>query len=162
VRGPRTLTALCIAALLTLAAAVPASATEESREEYVAQVEPICRTNTKANERILAGTKAEVRHGHLEEAAGKLAAAGQALRATLRELRAVRQPRADRPRLGAWLGYVKKVAELFSVAAHQLDSGQKYAAEKTVVRLNNNATLADNKVLEFEFAYCRFEPARFL
>lgn len=161
-RGRRTLSALSFAALLALAAAVPASATEESREEYVAQVEPICRTNTKANERILAGTKREVRHGHLEEAAEHLAAAGKALSGTLKELRGVPQPKADRPRLGAWLGYVKKVAELFGVAARQLENGQKYAAESTVVKLNNNATLADNKVLEFEFQYCRFEPARFL
>jgi hypothetical protein len=152
------LAALC----LLLAPAVSAAAGEESREEYVARVEPICHSNTTANQRILAGTKAEVRRGHLEAAAKRLAAAAAALHSTMRQLRAVPQPKADRPRLGAWLGYVGKVAELFAVAGHQLGTGQKYAAERTVVKLSNNATLADNKVLAFEFEYCRFEPARFL
>jgi hypothetical protein len=149
-------------ALLCLAMAIPAAALGPSREEYVASVEPICQANTEANERILAGAKGEVRHGQLDQAAARLAAAGRALAVTLRELRAVPEPSADRPRLEIWLGYARTEAELFARAAAQLRADKKYAAESTVLRLNNNATLANNKVLEFEFDYCRFDPARFL
>jgi hypothetical protein len=70
-----------------------------TRESYVAAVEPICKANTKANERILAGVRPEVRQGKLKLAA-EFAKAATALKKTLSQLRAVPQPKADKPKLG--------------------------------------------------------------
>jgi len=154
----------CAAAVLGLSLLSPAlaQAAETTRPEYVAQAEPICKVNTKANERILSGVKTEVKKNELKPAAAQLSKASSALRGTLDELRTVPQPPADHARLGKWLGYVKTEAELFQSAAEKLRENNKFGAEAMVLRLSNNATLANNTVLEFGFHYCRFEPAKFL
>ena len=57
---------LLIAGLLIIAAlAGSALAAEVSRETYREAAEPICKTNTKANERILSGVRAKVKHNKL-------------------------------------------------------------------------------------------------
>jgi hypothetical protein len=156
------LLALALAAtaifLLTALAAVGA---EPTREGYVAQVEPICKANTEANEQILKGVKAEVREGKLKPAAAQFAKAGTALGKTLRQLRAVPQPPADAPKLGRWLGYISEEAQLLQTTALKLRKGDKTGAEKMAVRLNATANRANNEVLEFEFRYCAANPSKF-
>src|ERR1700710_1536826 len=101
--GGLTVLALLLAASLTLAA-------EPTRESYTAQVEPICKKNAQANERILKDVKAEVKAGKLKVAAGQFAGAAKALKATLAQLKAVPQPSADKPKLAEWLSYIKEEA----------------------------------------------------
>jgi hypothetical protein len=139
-----------------------AAAAEVTREGYVAAVEPICQTNTKANERILAGVKTEVRQGKLRPAATQFVKAAAALKQTLNELRAVPQPSADKPRLAKWLGYVKAEVELFEATAADLKAGDKAGAERGSTKLSSEANLANDEVLPFEFRYCRAEPSRFM
>lgn len=146
---------------LLLAIASPAAAGEVTRASYREAAEPICQANTKANERILAGARAEVRGGKLRPAAGKFARAAAALKATVGELRALPQPSADQARLAKWLGYAATEASLFEAAARKLRDGNKGAAEHLVARLTQTANRANTEVLAFEFHYCRFEPSRF-
>jgi uncharacterized membrane protein len=146
-----------------LVAAVPlAFAAEQTKEGYVAEVEPICEANTKANEKILKNVKSEVRAGKLAPAGASLLAAGKALKVTWRELGAVPQPSADAAKLTKWLGYVKGESELFEKAAKLLKAGQKAQAEQIVNKLTQNANLANFEVISFSFRYCRFEPSKFL
>jgi hypothetical protein len=61
------------------AMATPVGAAEFTRTEYREAAEPICKVDTEANERILAGVRAEVRQGKLGPAAAKFARAASAL-----------------------------------------------------------------------------------
>jgi hypothetical protein len=159
-RGTSALAALL--ALVLLATAALALAAETTRAEYVAAVEPICKANTKANERILAGVQKEVREGKLKPAAARFAKAASALKRTRAELAAVPQPLADRSRLTKWLGLVNGEVGLFEATAKKLQAGDKAGAEHMSVRLTSEANLANNQVLAFEFHYCRAEPSRFM
>lgn len=151
-----------LAAALTLLAAVPlALGAEPTRETYVAAVEPICKANTKADEKILKGVRGEVKAGKLRPAARQFASAARALTKTRRELAAVPRPPADRARLTKWLGYIKVEAELFQRAAQKLKAGEKTAAERMSVLLTHEANLANDAVLAFEFNYCHAEPSKF-
>jgi predicted GNAT family acetyltransferase len=151
--------ALGLTGALSLAAL--ANAAEITRDSYRAAVEPICRANTKANERILAGIRPEVRAGKLKPAATQFARAATALKRTLGELKAVPQPSADGARLARWLTYATAEAQLFEAAAVDLRAGKKGAAEHMVARLTETADRANAEVLPFEFHYCHFEPSRF-
>jgi hypothetical protein len=146
---------------LALLAVPLAEATETTRPEYRETVEPICKTNTIANERILKGVRAEVKAGKLKAAAVQFAKAGAALKGTWRQLGAVPQPAADQARLTKWLGYVKTEADLFQRTAKKLKAGDKIGAQAMVIRLTHNADQANNQVLPFEFRYCKFEPSKF-
>jgi hypothetical protein len=144
---------------LVLAAA--AFAAEVSRAEYKAAAEPICKSNTQANERILAGVRKEVKQGKLKQAAAKFTKASTALKKALHELEAVPRPSADEARLAKWFGLVAVEAELFATAAKKLRAGDKPGAEQVVTKLTQNANKANLEVLPFGFHYCRLEPAKF-
>lgn len=145
----------------SLLVAAQAGAEEVTRDSYREAVEPICKENTKANERILHGVRSMVRHGKLKAASHRFLRAAEALRGTLSELRPVPRPPADRARLSRWLGFVGTEAELLAKTGHYLAAGKRAAAEGMVVRLEGTARRANNVVFAFEFKYCRFEPSRF-
>ena len=138
-----------------------AFAAEVSRGEYKEAAEPICKSNTQANERILAGVRKEVKQGKLKPAAAKFTKASVALKKALKELEAVPQPAADEARLAKWFSYVKIEAELFASAGKKLAAGDKAGAQHVVTKLTQNANKANNEVLPFGFHYCRLEPAKF-
>ncbi len=149
---------LCAAAL---SAASLASATEVTRDSYKAEVEPICKTNTEANEKILKGVRQLVKAGKLKAAGAQFTKAAKALKQAYNQLKAVPQPPADTAKLGKWLAYVKTEAELFEKAAAALKANNKTKAQTYVVKLTHNANLANNQVLAFGFRYCKLEPSKF-
>lgn len=153
------LSAVCV--VFTMLSGPFAAAAEVTRESYKAAVEPICKRNTKANERILKGVRKKVRTGKLKPAGVQFIKAGRALHRAIKQLRAVPQPTADKARLTKWLKYVREEEKLFLKAGKKLKAGQKNAAQVLVLRLNRNATRANNQVLPFEFKYCRFNTSKF-
>lgn len=160
--GKRTFGAIGAFVMAWALLAVPfAQATEVTRESYKEAVEPICKTNAQANERILKGVRQQVKQGQLKPAGTKFAKAGSALQRTLTQLKAVEQPVADKTKLGKWLGYVALEVTYFQKTAKDLKAGNKSGAQAMVIRLTHNATQANNQVLGFEFHYCRFEPSKF-
>lgn len=151
---------LCAAAILAPVASL-AGAAEVTRTTYREAVEPICKTDTQANERIFAGVKAEVRQGGLKAAAAKFAKAARALKSAIRQIQAVPAPAADSARLSKWLGKVSGVAGYFEAVARKLRAGDKAGAEHLINKLTTEAGAANNVVIPFEFTYCRLEPSRF-
>jgi hypothetical protein len=160
-RAATTRALLVVAALAALTLASLASAAEITRDEYPAQVEPICTVNSTANDRILRPVRRLVKQGKLKQAAVRFRKASAALRRTWRQLQAVPQPTADEARLAKWLRLIKKEADLFGTAAKKLKAGRKGAAQKIVNRLTSTANLANATVLSFEFHFCRFEPSKY-
>lgn len=154
------LTAVATAAMFVLVVGL-ASADEAERDSYTATVEPICKTNTKTNERVLKGVQTKVKQGKLPQAGTQFTKAATALKAAYAELKAVPQPPADSAKLKKWLDYVKKEADLFQAAGVALKAGNKTKAQTMVVKLTHNANLANLQVLNFDFTYCRFEPSKF-
>jgi hypothetical protein len=151
-----------LAAIVALFATVPALAAEVTADEYKAQVEPICKANTQANEKILEGVRENVKQGKLSKAARQLSAAAKALKKTRTELLQVPKPSADAARLTKWLDGVKTEVELLEAAGRKLAKGEKNGASKMVIRLKSNAMKTNNLVLSYEFHYCKFEPQKFL
>jgi hypothetical protein len=153
---------LSLAAFAVLFATVPAFGAEVTPDEYKAQVEPICKANTQANEKILKGVRENVKKGKLSKASKQLFAAAKALKKTRLELLRVPTPSADAARLTKWLAGVKTEIDLLEAAGRKLANGEKNGASKMVIRLKTNATKTNNLVLGYEFRYCKFEPQKFL
>lgn len=160
--GKKSFAALTAGVLtLSMLASPFAVAAEVTRESYKEAVEPICKANTQANEKILKGVRRKVKSGKLKQAGKQFEKAGRALHRAIAQIRAVPQPSADKARLAKWLKYVGEEEKLFLKGAKQLKAGKKTAAQETVLKLNSNANKANNQVLPFEFKYCRFEPSKF-
>jgi hypothetical protein len=160
--GKKSFAGLSVVVLsLSMLAAPFAEAAEVTRESYKEAVEPICKTNTEANEKILKGVRQKVQAGKLKAAGTQFEKAGKALHRAIVQIKVVPQPTADETKLAKWLKYVGEEEKLFLKGAKQLKEGNKTAAQATVIRLNHNANQANNQVLAFEFKYCRFEPSKF-
>jgi hypothetical protein len=152
--------ALSLTGVLLLAITAPA-ALAITRDEYKAQVEPICKKNSDANDKILKTVRKEVKENKLKTAGAKFIKASNALTATYNELKAVEQPAEDTAKLTKWLGYVKTEADLFKSGGKALKAGNKKKAQKFVNQLNSNANKANSTVLSFGFKYCKFEPSKY-
>lgn len=148
-------------ALVALLIVPLASAAELTRDEYVARVEPICKTSTEANKRIFKGAKGQVKAGRLKAASTHFTRATAAFEKTTARLGAVPQPPADEAKLGKWLGYLEVESSFLGKIGKALARGDKVKAETYSVRLNRNSNLANNTVLGFGFTYCRIDPSRF-
>jgi hypothetical protein len=157
----RTIAIVSGSLVIAMVLAAAAFAAEVSRDEYKAAAEPICKSNTQANERILSTVRKEVKGGQLKTAAAKFTKAGAALKVAIRELEAVPRPSADEARLSKWFALLKTQAELFGTAGKKLKAGDKTAAEHVVTQLTQNANKANLEVLPFGFRYCRLEPSKF-
>jgi hypothetical protein len=155
-------TIVSLTAMAMLFAAMPAPAAEVTPQSYKEQVEPICKAETKANEKILDGARANVKAGKLKKASRQLAGAAKALKQAYGQLSKVPQPTADTARLTTWLKGIKAEADLFEMTATKLAKGEKNAAQKMIVRLQSNATKTNNQVLDYEFRYCRLQPNKFI
>lgn len=147
---------------VVLLGALPALAAEATPETYKDAVEPICKENTEANEKILKGVRAKVKGGQLDAASKQFFAAARALKRTRAQLLQVPKPAADATRLTKWLGYVKTEAQLFEAVGRKLASGETNSAQKMVVRLVSNANQANSQVLDYGFRYCKFQPSKFI
>ena len=77
---------LSFVGLAVLVGAVAASAIDIDRVAYREKVEPICKTNTEANERILKDARRNVREGKAKKASRQLFAAAKALKGTREQL----------------------------------------------------------------------------
>lgn len=152
--------ALLCAALFG-ATALAITSPEQTRESYVAQVEPICKSNTKANERILAGVRKEIKQGKLKLAAGRFKQAAAAFGKAVKQIAAVPQPPADQAKLSKWLGYLGDEQTFLAEIGKALKAGKKTRAQGLSVRLAHNGNLANNAVLGFEFNYCLIRQSRF-
>jgi hypothetical protein len=149
----------CAAALA--GAALGSTSPQQTREGYVAEVEPICKTNTKANERILAGVRREIKKGKLNLAAGQFRRASAAFGRAVKEIAAVPEPVADQTKLTKWLGYLEDETTLLGEIGKALKAGKKTRAQGLSVRLTHNGNLANTTVLGFEFNYCLIDSSRF-
>lgn len=151
---------LATTALVAMAIAAPAAMAIE-RPEYKAAVEPICKTNTEANEKILKGVRGKVQQGKLKPAGRQFTRAATALKGTLRQLRGVAQPPADRARLGEWLRRIGKQQSLLQEIGSALIAEKRRRAETLSVKLISGARLTNAIVVSFGFRYCRFEPSKY-
>jgi hypothetical protein len=151
-----------VGTLLVLLAVVPlAGAAELTRDEYVARVEPICKRNTEANQRIFAGAKEEVKSGRLKQASTHFSRAVVAFEKAIKQLQVVPKPAADEAKLEKWIGYLEVENRYLGKIGGALAAGQEGKAQTLSVRLNRNSNLANNSVLAFGFNYCRINPSRF-
>jgi len=159
------LVATAMAALLATAMLAPGAlavtSAEQTREAYVAQVEPICKTNTKANEQILAGVRQKIQKGQLQVAAGQFAKASNAFGKAIKQLKAVPQPPADAAKLNKWLGYLGTEQKMLGEISKALKDDKKSKAQTLSVQLTRNGTQANNTVLGFDFDYCLIDSSKF-
>lgn len=152
--------AALLAAMLVLAAFAVA---EEgpTRDEYVSQVEPICKSNAEANERILKGAHTRVKHDKLRQASGQFFRASDAFGKAVAAIVAIPRPPTDDARLKKWFGFLRIVETNLRKVGKALKEGNKVKALHETIRAERSGNAANNVASIFEFHQCRLSPSRF-
>jgi hypothetical protein len=148
--------------MLLFASMALGASLDEERETYKDQVEPICKQNRQANERVLKGVKKNIQNGKLKLAGTQFAKGAAALKKAQKQLAAVPQPSADSARLTKWLGLIKTEVGLFEKVSTKLKAGDKRGAQRMALQLTSTVNRANNTVLAYEFKYCRVQTSQFL
>lgn len=146
-----------VSALSTGAAAAEAP----TRDEYVAQLEELCRPDAEATQRAMKGARGDIRAERLAVAAGKFAKATSIFGSTVNELVGVPRPPADTAKLGKWFGYLRKQESYLGDITAKLRADQPIKAQRLISRFIHNGNLANNVVLAFGFNHCSFKFSRY-
>jgi hypothetical protein len=146
------------AALLVSATAAAAAPT---REQYVAQLERVCKPDAEATQRAMKGARADIRAERLVLAAGKFAQATSIFGATLKRIAAVPRPPADTAKLTKWFGYLKAQESYLAQITAELRADHAIQAQRLTARFIHNGNLANNVVLAFGFDSCSFKFSRY-
>lgn len=152
--------ALIVAATLGFAA-LGHAAEGPTQEEYVAQVEPICEQNTRANKRILAGARHKANHGQRPAAGRQFIRAAAAFGKTTKAIKAVPRPAEYEVRLTRWIERLGVVKDNLRSMGKALKADNLNRAILGEVKLRSSALAANNVVYDFPFRYCRLTGSRF-
>jgi hypothetical protein len=159
-----TLTTAILVLAVTLVAAAAACADEApapTREEYVAQVDPICQKNTDDNKRILKGASQKVNAGKLPQAGAQFTRAAAAFGKSVKEITVIPRPPADSPRLEKWFGFLKIVQTNLGKVGKALKEGDKVKAVHEKIRAERSSNAANNVSFVFGFKYCHLQASQF-
>jgi hypothetical protein len=148
-------------AVLLVAAAVAFAEEGPTRDEYVSQVEPICKSNAAANKKILKGARTKVRHGQLRQASGQFFRASTAFGKTVGKIERVARPATDDARLQKWFKFLRIVQEKLRMIGKALKEENKVKASHESIRAERSANAANNVGSIFKFHECHLSPSRF-
>jgi hypothetical protein len=158
---PRLALALASTLLFTAPAALAAEELDP-KKEYAERVEPICKSNSEANSRILKGVKGQVQRDNLVPAGKRFIRASAALGKAVTQIDGVPRPIEYEAKLTKWIGYLRKEKTFLQQIGSALKSKDKYHAQKLAVELNKNNNKANNTVISFPFKECRIDSSRFI
>jgi hypothetical protein len=145
-----------------LVAGTSASAAEApTREEYVSQLEAICKPDVQATQKAMKGSRADIQAERFDAAANKFSVAYTIFSGSVKNMLAVPQPEADVAKLEKWFGYLQAQQGYLKQIPAQLHSDRPIPAQRSIARFIHNGNLANNTVLAFGFEYCSFKFSRF-
>jgi hypothetical protein len=133
----------------------------QTRAAYVVQVEPICKRNTEASKRILAGASERIKRRRLLPAGNQFVRASRAFGSGIRQIVGVPRPPADEARLQKWFKFLRIVKQRLLKLGQALKRGERLKATHGKIQLERSANAANNVSFAFGFRYCRLSRSRF-
>jgi hypothetical protein len=160
------LTTAAVVIVATMVAAVSASAeilpgAIPTRDEYVAEVDPICEKNTNANKPILKAARQKVNAKNLKGAGADFFRVSDNFGRTLKAIEAVPRPSEDSTRLEKWFTFLKTVQTNLRKVGKALKEENKVRASHEKIRAERSSNAANNVSFVFGFRYCRLTPSQF-
>lgn len=149
----------------TLAIAATASAeilvNPPSRAEYVATVDPICKSTFDTNKRILKPARQLVRADKFKTAAAKFATASKNVGKMIGSIEAVPRPTEDAARLEKWFRFLKIIKTNLGKIGIALKQENEVKANHETIRTERSSNAANNVSFVFKFQYCALKPSQF-
>jgi len=152
-RIPGTLAAIAVA---LLGIAPLAHGEEQTRESYKAQVEPICKANRVANERIMEGARERINKNELEAVGKQFLRASDSFGKLVKQLTTVPAPAADDRRVERWLEQMRLLKQRVRNVGKYYKAGAKIKAAHESILAERSGISANNISIVFHVHDCRF------
>lgn len=143
-------------ALLALASVPFAQGGEQTREGYKAQVEPLCRANRKANERIMAGARQRLNRNRLKPAGKQFIRLSGSFGVLIGRLSKVPPPTTDVHRIERWLEIMKLLKTRLRLVGKYYIEGLKIKGNHEGILAQRAGISANNTTIVLHFHDCRF------
>jgi hypothetical protein len=153
-KGPLGTLVAIVAALLV--AAPLAHGEEQTRESYKAQVEPICKTNREANERIMDGAQKRVNKREYVAVGKQFVRVSESFGSLIPKLAAVPPPLGDERRVERWLEQMRLVKTRLRQTGKYYKQGEEIKAAHEAILAERSGIAANNISIVFKVRYCRF------
>lgn len=160
-RCRRALVLMALGTVLLAGGASAGAAEAPTRDEYVDQLERVCKPDAEATRVAMRGARSDLSAERLAAAATKFAAAASIFGGTVRKIGPVPRPSADAAKLSKWFGYLQAQESYLKQITAQLRADHAIQAQRLTARFIHNGNLANNAVLAFGFNYCSFKFARY-
>lgn len=155
-KGP--LGTFAVVALVVLAFVPSAQAqVEQTRESYTERVEPICKANREANERIMAGARERINKDKFGPVSKQFFRASTSVGGLRKRLGAVPPPPADTQRISRWLHFVDLLKTRLRNVGKYYKEGLEIKATHEQILAERAGLNANNVMVVFtKLRYCRF------
>jgi hypothetical protein len=149
----RTLAAIVVALL----AIVPlAHGEEQTRESYVAQVEPICKANREANERIMDGAQRRVNKREYTAVGKQFVRVSESFGRLIPKLAAVPPPVGDERRIARWFEQMRLLKTRLRQTGKYYKAGEEIKAAHESILVERSGIAANNISIVLHVRECRF------
>lgn len=157
-----------MAAIAALLVAVPAAQAAEdpvvveARKAYRAQVEPICKSSSDSNAKILKGIEKQVKNGVLVPAGKRFIRASEAFGKAVKRIAKVPRPSTEAQLVGKWIGYLKEQEKWLRKIGQALKAEKEGQANAGATKLDNANRDGNELMIDFEFNHCKIKSDKFL
>jgi len=148
-------TAVAIA-LALLAIAPLAHGEEQTRESYKTAVEPLCKVNREANERIMAGARERVNKDQLKPVGKQFIRLSESFGGLIKQLAPVPPPSGDSHRVDRWFDSMQLLKQRLRNVGRYYKAEEKIKAAHEAILAERSGLSANNTSIVFHFHYCRF------
>ena len=142
---------LAAAALLL---AVGTAHAQSTRDQYIAQADPICAGSMHAEARALRGVPSDLKKGRLKRAGAKFRAAGSEISNGIDELAALEAPPEDGALISSWLGSLRGEIPIINRFSRALSKGQAGKVGKSYKQLKASVGTSEGLVQGYGFTVC--------
>ena len=117
---------------IVLGCTTQALAEGPTRDEYVNELEGVCKPGAEATQRAMKGARADIRAERLGVAAGKFGRAAQIFGSTVHEIAKISRPPADTGTLTRWFRYLNRQESYLRQITVELKAGHSISPDPAV------------------------------
>jgi hypothetical protein len=129
---------------------------EQTRETYKAQVEPICKVNREANERIMDGAQKRVNKREFTAVGNQFIRVSESFGSLIPKLVTVPPPLGDERRVKRWFEQMRLLKTRLRQTGKYYKSGEDIKAAHEGILAERSGIAANNISIVFKVRYCRF------
>jgi hypothetical protein len=155
-KGPLGTLVAIVAVMLVIAPLADGEEPAQTRESYKVAVDPLCKANREANERIMAGARERVNKDQLKPAGKQFIRLSESFGGLIKQLTPVPAPPADAHRVERWFDSMRLLKQRLRNVGKYYKAEEKIKATHESILAERSGISANNTSIVFHFTYCRF------